>query len=215
MFTNGAGDALSADAVNVFSITHAGAVTVGPASGLTANHLIQNSASSGYCLQVNNSAASAPSGLVLNFSAASPDNNTQYFLQCSDSTTPRCFIYSDGDVWTSDSGTLTSDERLKTNINPATPKLADVLRVQVKNFEWTEEYHPSKVGQKKIGFIAQEFEEIFPGLVSENTFEMSGEEVTRKSIRYGAMIPILTKAIQELSAKLDAANAEISALKAA
>jgi len=157
--------------------------------------------------------ASQPYGLLLNFTAASPDNNINYFITAADSTTNRFFVYSDGDVWTSDAGTLTSDERLKTNVQDATPKLDDLLALRVRNFEWIPEYHPNKVGEKKIGFIAQEFEQTFPALVTENTFELNGEEVTRKSLRMGALIPILVKGMQEQQATIEALTARIAALE--
>jgi hypothetical protein len=156
--------------------------------------------------------ASQPYGLLLHFTGASPDNHTNYFITGADSTTNRFFVYSDGDVWTSDSGTLTSDERLKTNVQDATSKLDDLLALRVRNFEWIPEYHPNKVGEKKIGFIAQEFEQTFPALVSENTFELNGEEVTRKSVRMGALIPILVKGMQEQQALIESQAAAITDL---
>ena len=87
--------------------------------------------------------------LALEYSGYEPDNNTQMFLTASDSASNKAIIYSDGDVWTSDAGTLTSDERLKTNIVDASDKLADVMKLKVRNYEWTPEYHPNKVGEKK------------------------------------------------------------------
>jgi hypothetical protein len=113
-----------------------------------------------------NTAASSPYGNVISFTGASPDNNTNYFLLCNDSTATRTVIYSDGDVWTSDAGTLSSDQKLKNTITDASPKLDDVMRLRVRNFYWNEDYHPEKTDKKLIGFIAQEFEEVFPGLVT-------------------------------------------------
>ena len=55
-----------------------------------------------------------------------------------------------------------SDARQKSNIVDATPKLEDVLRLMVRNFN-TE----SSPDLKQIGFIAQEVQDIFPGLVTE------------------------------------------------
>jgi hypothetical protein len=144
-------------------------------------------------------------GQFIQFSGQAPDDNTSWFLRCDDNAAIRCRIYSDGDVNTSDAGTLTSDQTLKTNIKDATPKLADVMKLKVRNFEWIPEYHPNKVGEKKIGFIAQEFEQIFPGLVDEHDIApMSAEEPNiKKAVRQGALIPILVKAIQELKAEVD------------
>mgnify|MGYP003133484409 CR=1 FL=1 len=208
-----------------------------------------------------------PNGVTMWFSAADPDNNTQKFLSCTAQSTVRTSIYSDGDVWTSDAGTLTSDERLKTNIVDASDKLADVMRLKVRNYEWTPEYHPNKVGEKKIGFIAQELEEVFPSLITEHDiaadnsveeqlytaeddtqYYIDGDEIPdgkavgdvkaesqipdgksigdvkveakahepkmRKSYK-NAFAPILVKALQEVTTRLEAAEAKIAALEAA
>jgi hypothetical protein len=148
--------------------------------------------------------STGPHGLHIKYRNSSPDQTHMDFLRCSDSTATRMRVYSDGDVWTSDSGFLSSDERLKTNIQDATSKLEDIKRLKVRNFEWISEFHPEKVGEKKIGFIAQELEEVFPGLVSDHNISSDdGEVVNRKSIRMGALIPVLTKAIQEQQAIIE------------
>ena len=74
----------------------------------------------------------------------------------------------------------------------ATPKLDDVNRVRVVNF--------NRIGDpdnKQIGMVAQELEEIWPGLVSEDANGI-------KAIKYSVLVPILIKALQELSSKVDA-----------
>ena len=45
-----------------------------------------------------NTNASTPNGIRIDHSAASPDNNSQGFILCEDSTTSRLVVYSDGDV---------------------------------------------------------------------------------------------------------------------
>jgi hypothetical protein len=103
-----------------------------------------------------------------------------------------------------------SDRKYKTNIVDATPKLQDLMQLQVRNF------NVSSSEQKAIGFIAQEFEMVFPSLVIESAdkdFDGNDLGTTTKSIKESALIPILVKAIQEqqaiiesLKARLDAAN---------
>ena len=86
-----------------------------------------------------------------------------------------------------------SDSRLKENIQDATPKLDDIMKVKVKNFNF--------IGDelKQIGVVAQELEEVFPGLVKEN--EQPGPDGTKggvyKSVKYSVLVPILVKAMQE------------------
>ena len=108
----------------------------------------------------------SPYGIYLQFDA-SPDNNDNYFLRAIDGTASRCTIFSDGDVATADAGTLSSDRKLKNNITDATSKYDDVKKLKVRNFYWNEDFHPNKKDKKLIGFIAQELEEVFPGLVQE------------------------------------------------
>ena len=143
----------------------------------------------------------------------SSDNNSQVFLKCDDSSAARMQVFTDGDVWTSDAGTLSSDETLKTDIADATSKLSDINNLRVRNFKWKTDYHPKKQ-HKHIGFIAQEFETVFPALVVENNIARHDETPNmKKGIKQGGLIPILVKCVQELSAKNDALEARIKTLE--
>jgi hypothetical protein len=217
-YSSGAGDIAfvadsdSSSTVDMIIRGDTGNVGIGTTS--PASHFTAAKAKNGEFLVKFDNSGTTPSGINLDFSAASDDNNTTQFLLCQDSTTSRCIIYSDGDVWTSDAGTLTSDKRLKTNIQDATPKLDDLMKIKIKNFEWSEDFHPGKTGQKKIGVIAQEFEEIFPGLVSEhNISKTDNEPVMRKAVRMGALIPILVKGMQEQQSIIEDLKARIETLE--
>jgi hypothetical protein len=122
-----------------------------------------------------------------------------------------------------DSGTVTnatgtygtiSDAKLKENIVDATPKLDDVMKLKVRNFNLK-----SDPNNKQIGFIAQEFEQVFPSMVEEHkdsdpdTNEDLG--TVTKSIKTSILVPMLVKAIQELNAKVEAQAAQIAALTGA
>ena len=174
--------------------------------------LVSDDANDNTVLKVQNSGNSTPYGQIIEFSGAAPDDNTRYFLRCGDTGANRMHIYSDGDVNTSDAGTLTSDRSLKTDIEDATSKLADINQLQVRNFKWITDYHPNKQN-KHIGFIADEFETVFPSLVVEHENPIVGQDGTVKSVRYGALIPILVKALQEADDKIDALEARITALE--
>lgn len=191
------------------------------------------------CKYMQNAHASDPYGMSIDFSAASPDDNDNYFHAGEDSSANRFKIYSDGDVWTSDAGILTSDERLKNTITDATDKWDDVKKLKVRNFYWNEDYHPNKKDKKLIGFIAQEFETVFPKLISEHNIAKSDilytdndqevkdktkkigdvkTEVTpviRKAVKEGKLIPILTKALQEAMTRIETLEAKVKALEEA
>ena len=72
-----------------------------------------------------------------------------------------------------------------------------------------------------IGFIAQEFETVFPKLVTnlKDTIIKDDKVVdlgtTTKSIKEGKLIPILTKALQEAMARIETLEAKVKALEEA
>lgn len=107
-------------------------------------------------------------------------------------------------------GTI-SDIKNKENIVDATPKLDKVNQLKVRNFNFIDD------DLKQIGFIAQEFEEVFPSMVEVHTDkDENGIDLgtTTKSIKTSVLVPILVKAIQELKAIVDAQALEIAELKA-
>jgi len=103
-------------------------------------------------------------------------------------------------------GTI-SYSRIKENVIPARNYLDSICQLNVVN------YNIINNPQKMLGFIAQQVEQIMPGLV-ETTSNSEYNIADFKSIKTSVMIPMLVQAIQELKAGLDAANAEIAALKA-
>ena len=163
-----------------------------------------------------NTDSTGPYGLWVNYPNASPDNNsTNDFFFASDSTAGRFIVAPSGDIWTSDGGWIDSDRNLKENIVDASGKLADVLKLKVRNFNWKASHHPSYCDRKLIGFIAQEVEEVFPGLVGEhniNPDRNSEEPNMTKGIKTTALVPILTKALQELSEQVTELKTENAAM---
>ena len=100
-------------------------------------------------------------------------------------------------------GTI-SDVKNKENIVDATPKLDKINQLQVRNFNFKGD------DLKQIGFIAQEFEQVFPSMVEEHKdTDAEGNDLgtTTKSIKTSVLVPILVKAIQELKAEFDAYKA--------
>jgi hypothetical protein len=129
-----------------------------------------------------------------------------YHIQAFNSTTTECFrVEANGNTKnTNNSYGSLSDVKLKENIIDATPKLADLMQVKVRNY--------NLIGDttKQIGVIAQELETVFPSMVDENKDrDEDGNllETTTKGVKYSVFVPILVKAIQELKAEFDAYKA--------
>jgi hypothetical protein len=103
-----------------------------------------------------------------------------------------------------------SDVKLKENIVDASPKLADLMQVKVRNY--------NLIGEttKQIGVVAQELETVFPSMVDEsNDRDEDGNilETTTKGVKYSVFVPMLIKAIQEQQATITALTARITALE--
>jgi hypothetical protein len=104
-----------------------------------------------------------------------------------------------------------SDERYKENIRDLDVGLDAVMALKPRKFDWKEGKGADTKDAR--GFIAQEFEQVFPDLVDEWRDPAPEGEEPYKSVRQD-LIPVLVKAIQELSAKNDALEARIAALEA-
>ena len=137
------------------------------------------------------------------------------YLTGQDST---CLVLkSDGVAYLANGSTaVTSDERLKKNITDmADGQLEKINALKVRHFEW-------KDGRKagtQTGVIAQEAEIVEAALVTETEIAPDPDDTSRdftgdvKIVKYGDINMRLLKAVQELSAKLDAAEARIATLE--
>ena len=123
------------------------------------------------------------------------------------------FVYTNGNVTnTNNSYGAISDAKLKENVTDATPKLEKLTQVRVVNFNMIDSEH------KQLGVIAQELEQVFPGMVDESPDrDREGNDLgtTTKSVKYSVFVPMLIKAIQEQQALITQLTARITALEGA
>jgi Chaperone of endosialidase len=108
----------------------------------------------------------------------------------------------------------TSDARIKTNIVDATPKLNDLMKVRVVNYNRTDQDN----APKELGVIAQELEQIFPTMVFEQEVKDANNNVLcpdRKNVKYSIFVPMLIKAIQEQQTLITTLQNQVAALQAA
>jgi hypothetical protein len=94
-----------------------------------------------------------------------------------------------------------SDARLKENVQDLDVGLAAILALKPRKFDWKAGKGKDIKGDR--GFIAQEFETVFPNLVDEWKDPAPEGEAPYKSVRQD-LIPVLVKAIQELTAEVNA-----------
>jgi hypothetical protein len=209
-------------------------ILTAPAYGLDANSSDPN-----FVAAFTSTHASTPSGIRILFSAASPNNVTQEAIRFGDSTAVRFRVWSNGNVVnTNNSYGAISDEKLKADIKDAGPQLADIMALRVRNFRLKAD---GENAPRLIGLVAQEVEEVSPGLVSETPdfekyFEQEyerggvgepdnipiigkGEWKERptgtftKSVNYSVASVKLLKAFQELAAAYQQTAAELERIK--
>lgn len=94
-------------------------------------------------------------------------------------------------------GTI-SDAKLKENIQDAPNFLDDLGLVRVVKYSLKSE---GLSEADKIGVIAQELEEVFPEMIEE-FLDVDGTGEKIKAVKYSVFIPVLVKAIQELTARV-------------
>ena len=171
-------------------ITSGGRLLVGTSSVISGSYSVQASGIAGF---VTNGTGSGDA----NYYSVSSTIAWHFYAESSGAT--KFYVLNNGDVKNANNsyGAI-SDISLKENITDATPKLADLLKVKVRNYNLIAD----EKKEKQLGVIAQELEEIFPNMISED-IQMGSEEKI-KTVKYSVFVPMLIKAIQELNEKVTA-----------
>jgi hypothetical protein len=163
-------------------------------------------------LSIKNTNASFSDGAIIVYNTrATTDASYNHFACYNGNFTGQFIVRDSGNaVNSNNSYGAISDAKLKENIVDATPKLEKLNQVRIVNFNMIGDE------QKQIGVIAQELEQIFPGMVEESPDrDAKGNDLgtITKSVKYSVFVPMLIKAMQEqqaiiesLKARLDAAN---------
>jgi hypothetical protein len=103
-------------------------------------------------------------------------------------------------------GNCLSDVRLKKNIQPYSPVLDKLVRLQPVTYNWrVEEYPQYRFGtEKSSGLIAQEVEKVFPEMVSV-------DEGGFRRVNYGELPLLMLQAIRDLKAENDSLREQLKA----
>jgi hypothetical protein len=104
-----------------------------------------------------------------------------------------------------------SDQRLKENVQDLDVGLNAVMALKPRKFDWKSGKGKDIKGDR--GFIAQEFEQVFPDLIDEWKDPAPEGEEAYKSVRQD-LIPVLVKAIQEQQAIITDLRARVAQLEA-
>jgi hypothetical protein len=193
-------------------ITDSGASAVLSAGG-TYHEVVSNDVNNAGLITVCTNASYAGNGIQSDIARNTTNNSFYAFGYFNRGAGAFRFRVADsGDVTnTNNSYGSISDLKLKENIVDATPKLEDLCKVKVRQYNLK-----SDPDRKQIGVVAQELEEVFAGLVDvTKDTDKDGNDLgtTTKQVKYSVFVPMLIKAIQELNAKVEAQALEIATLK--
>tara|TARA_R110000796_G_scaffold126846_1_gene241900 strand:+ start:1296 stop:2075 length:780 start_codon:yes stop_codon:yes gene_type:complete len=182
-------------------------IGIGEASPDNSLHVtVANGNDNTYVAKFENADADNPNGILISHSGgdfSEDDTSDHTAIQYSDSNSGVFSVFGDGDVVNEDNS-YTSDIRIKTNVVDATAKLDELLKLKVRNFHYKDS-DGKTVGKKRLGFIADELETVFPSLIKKRKIKKFGVEFDDlKTITGSVLVPVLVKAIQELSAKVTA-----------
>ena len=188
-------------------------------SGASSSHVVHRTG--GDIVQfIENSHNANPYGVYIHFSAASPDNNGEYFLLCQDSTTARLIIRSDGDVQNHDNSySAISDAKLKEQITDASSQWEDIKALTVRKYKMkTDVETGDSDAHWRLGVIAQEVETAgMGGLVSDSPdLDENNNDLgtTTKTVKYSILYMKAVKALQEAMARIETLEASNTALEA-
>lgn len=149
----------------------------------------------------------AKQGIVLKDTNATLNGSYMYFINSSGSLAGQ--IQHNGT--TTVSYVTSSDYRLKENVTPMVNALNKIAKLKPVTYTWK-----NTNGEQGEGFIAHELAEVCPLAVSGKKDEVNEDgSIKSQGIDTSFLVATLTAAIQELSAKVDAQQQEINALKEA
>jgi hypothetical protein len=137
--------------------------------------------------------------------SGSTNADTTFQLYSTGAGAYRFYVGLGGTVYaTSTTISAISDIRFKENVRDLDVGLNAVMALKPRLYDWKEGKGANIKNAR--GFIAQEFEEVFPDLIDEWKDPAPEGEEPYKSVRQD-LIPVLVKAIQELKAEFDAYKA--------
>jgi hypothetical protein len=136
---------------------------------------------------------------------------TTYHLYSTGAAAYRFYVGAGGTVYaTNTTISAISDQRFKENIQDLDVGLDKIMALKPRKFDWKAGKGKDIKGDR--GFIAQEFEQVFPDLIDEWKDPAPEGEEPYKSVRQD-LIPVLVKAIQELKAQNDDLRARVAQLE--
>jgi hypothetical protein len=196
-------DVTAGRAVAAASLTTTGDTGIGTASPSFRLQVDDASGADQVAYFVNTSAGSSLGCIAASINGGGNNTNSYHFAGVTQ-TVALWYLYGNGTT------SYTSDIRVKKNVETTRDGyLDDVCKLRVVKYNW---YNDTDDTPRELGFIAQEVEQVFPGLVQDAMHPTKDGEI-HKVLKGSVLTPILLKALQEANAKIDALAARVAKLE--
>jgi hypothetical protein len=183
-------------------ITAAGRFLVGSTIGTYPIFFSLPSDSGDWFARFHNTQSNSPHGLVIEYTAASPNGTGNDFFRCIDSTpVARMTVRSNGGIANYQANDVNlSDERVKTDIKPLGSMWDKFKAIEIVTFKYKDQTHDDD----NIGVIAQQVESVAPEFIDNDGW---GDKPTEDGV------PAI-KALQEAMTRIEQLEAKVAALEA-
>lgn len=132
-----------------------------------------------------------------------------------------------GEVYAVNGVINTSDARLKEDITPLNYGLKEIMSLKPVSYTWKNEQYgntivPQKLKEVKLGFLAQDLQQVIEEVVVTHNWERKSEEDPntfvqveneRLGVSYSEIIPVAIKAIQEQQMQIKTLKSTVEDLK--
>ena len=202
--------------------------TTSPLSSSAAKLQVLQTVTDEWSQRIGNSAGS-PYGLAIDYSAANPNNNVNFFIYCTSSNGAKFGVHSNGGISNYSGFNINlSDRNAKKDITIHTDNEWDCVKAwEIVDYRYKDEADDSPA---KIGVIAQQIQEHCPDLVNvfqeqadavEEVLGEDGEVVTeakaaveeRIGVNEAQMMWKVTKALQEAMERIETLEAKVQTLE--
>tara|TARA_A100001201_G_scaffold41007_1_gene42079 strand:+ start:144 stop:3200 length:3057 start_codon:yes stop_codon:yes gene_type:complete len=182
--------------------------------------------SNNWTILCENEGNSVPYGILIRYSATTPNNTSSQFFIGSDNTGDKVQLRSNGGIanYQSNDANL-CDEREKKNIVSLDAKWDKVKSWELKKFHYNED---DDTDDLRYGVIAQQIEEHCPEVLTDwvkqraeeavldndgNVVTPAKEEILRKGVKEQQMMWMSIKALQEAMERIESLEAKVAALE--
>jgi hypothetical protein len=164
------------------------------------------------------SSATNPSGIVIRYSGAAPNNTSSQFLYCFDTSVLRAEIRSNGGLanYSANNANL-SDRNTKKDIAPAADTWDCLKEWEIVNYRYKDQPDDADLN---LGVIAQQVAESCPEVITvfqeaKEATETEPAQEERLGVKEQQMMWMAIKALQEAQVRIETLEAEVAALKGA